>query len=302
MIKKTLLIFVLLLILHIIVREKIKPEVTLSQSTSQINIIKGQTFLYDTTDVKYVLLGSSMSYHLQLNNSQKHIYNLALTGLSANPGIRLIEHRKDLINKKPNYVIIETNTLTYHLTDSYLDEAIFNPLLYNLRTYFPSLRDGKQPLPWLSVQLEKQVIPHLIPNKLTLFEDRLKLTPTYAKTSLKQEDILPNEGFKKQKKTEADKKHIENEITKNIKKIIDLNGIPIFFELPVNDENKNSETYKITRDLLNKEFIDKGYAYITYPADSNYQTYDGLHLTGTDVERYSRYLCTQIDSILTNSK
>lgn len=298
MIKKSLLIFAFALLLHIIIRDFVRPDIEITQVPWQANQQIGQRFLYSTQNIEDLVVGSSMSFHLDFSGTRDSITNISFTGESAHKGLQLILERGKMCGIYPQRVYIEMNTLSTY-KQSVFDDIIYNPFLKLPRKYIPSLRDGKQPLPWVATIMEKNITPLIIPNKLSLLENYLMWTSNENEQDNKtaKGDIVPNERLKDSDIPMEDELNIEKMLVNNINKLIEKGCEPIFYELPIREQYKASKRHKTLRAIIERNYPATEYSYIGYPIDSNFQTHDGFHLTAKDSPRYSSYLRSMIDSL-----
>lgn len=297
MIKRSLFIFATALLLHIIIRDVVKPDVEVTQMPWQANQQIGQRYLYSKDTIQNIFTGSSMSFHLDFNGTKESITNIALTGESAQKGIKLVATKGKITGIYPKRIYIEMNTLS-NMNPSVFDDIIYNPFLFYPRQYVSALRDGKQPLPWIATLAEKHMTPYIIPHRYEFLEKHIRYETTEEEENEKLKTIInfvPNERFNKTTLSQNQRITIENELTKNLSQLIENGCTPYFVEMPASDKYRYSQEYTTIREIIEKNY--PKYAYIHYPSDSNFQTYDGLHLTATDSPRYSAYLRSVMDSI-----
>lgn len=300
MIKKSFIVFAIALLLHIVIRDIAKPEIEITQMPWQANQQIGQRFLYSTDTIDNIFTGSSISFHLDFDGTIEEITNIAFTGESAQKGVNLVATKGKITGLYPKKIYIEMNTLgkLSNMRASVFDDIIYNPFLFYPRQYVHSLRDGKQPLPWVATLAEKYVTPHIIPHQYKLFEDHLKYVETEEEKRAKIEvvkNFVPNKRFNKTTLSQEEKDEIEHKFTTNLNHLIEHGCTPFFVEAPVSDKYRNSQEYVTIREIIERNYSQ--YMYIHYPSDSNFMTYDGLHLTQTDRPRYSAYLRSIMDSI-----
>lgn len=295
MIKKSFIAFAIILLLHIVVRDVLKPNVEITQVPWQANQQIGQRYLYDPNNSNNVVVGSSMSFHLDFAGTTDSIINLALTGESPHRGLELVIARGKMWGNYPKNIFIEVNTLDNYGT-SIFNETIYNPFLIYPRKYIPSLRDGKQPLPWMATIAEKSIIPYIIPNKLTAFENYLRIdTPLENKST--KEDFAPNEIMKAIDLSEKQKSEMEKHFTSLVNTLLAKRCNITFYETPVNEKNRTSKKYAAIREMIERNYPADQYPYIRNPLKLNFQTYDGIHISAKDNPKYSAYLRAAIDSL-----
>lgn len=288
--------FALALILHIVIRDVAKPNIEITQAPWQANQQIGQRYLYSPENAENILVGSSLTFHLDLAGTKDSITNLSFSGESAYKGIDLAVAKGKTSGVYPKKIFIEINTLD-HYSRSTFDKIIYNPFLLYPRKFIPALRDGKQPLAWVATILQKHILHYFIPNRYTLFESYLKYEPNDREREEAKKAFVPNERLNISKLSPQAKLGIENKLVKDINLLIENGCEPIFFEMPVSDKHRLTKKYETIRAIIERNYPAKRYSYIGYSLDSNYQTYDGLHLSASDNPRYSAYLRASIDSI-----
>lgn len=295
MIKKSLAVFALVLLLHILIRDVIKPDIEITQAPWQANQQIGQRYLYSTDTIDNIIVGSSLTYHLNFEGTKEQITNISFSGESAHKGIGLTIARGKLQGLYPKRIYIEINTLDNYAISTF-DETIYNPFLFFPRKYVPALRDGKQPFPWIATLSEKYVTPHIIPHQYKMFKEYLKYEEATT-IEEKKTDFVPNERLNIITLAKDVELTMEDKLTNNLTTLIENGCEPIFLEMPVADKHRNSAKYATIRDVIERNFPASDFIHIQYPSDSNFQTYDGLHLTSMDSPRYSAYLRSVMDSI-----
>lgn len=302
MIKKSFIFFFIFLVLHIVVRDVLLPDVTLGQAPWQMNQFRAQEYLYSTEDIENVLTGSSISFHFDTSMAQDSIYNAAFTGESSHKGVSMIGARGKLFGLYPQVVLVELNTLDNYAKSTF-EETLYNPFLFYPRKYIPSLRDGRQPLVFFAVLLEKYVTPHVIPHRYTLLEDILSPDRKEDVMDKEQKEVpVAHERLKALDISPKDKKNIEQRLNSELSALIENGCIPIFFETSVGENQRLSPKYQSLRDIVKNNYPPSDFLFVENPIDSAFQTYDGYHLTGQDNKRYARYLFSKVDSLIASRK
>ena len=128
-----------------------------SQHQWQDNIIKAQNFVYSNTDsFNNILIGSSLSCLLVMDSLPK-TYNLAFGGQSIFDGLSVLNHT----NRIPKNIFIEMN-FPLRLENENFTSSINSPLSYYPKKIFSSLREEKQPLGILGMQINHRITEPLL--------------------------------------------------------------------------------------------------------------------------------------------
>ena len=291
MIKKSLILFLILITINIIIRDIYKPDIITSQSQWQDNQISAQTFLYSNTDsIENIITGSSMAFWIA-TDSLNNFYNLAMGGESAKDGLEIIK-RKGVYPKR---VFIETNVILKQ-GHTELFDILYNPVMHPLREKTSIFRDGKQPLPLVSSLLNSQVIEHIIPYNIPFFKIS-KNKETQNKIKLPETENTPQRN-----NLEAIEYKVPETVIRELQEYIsDLeqhNTEIIFFEMPTENIDCNSDVAPLYRTTTEKLFPPGKYTYIPSPKCGSYQTSDGVHLLRSEALRYTRYFREQVDSLI----
>lgn len=291
MIKKTIIsafIFLLLYAIFVMVR----PLGT-SQHQWQDNIIKAQRFIYADDVPQSVIVGSSLSCRLVMDNLPQ-MYNLSFQALTIYDGLPVLVHKEKL----PKNVFIEMNVALRKESNNF-SSTLNNPILYNVRKRFLFLRDEYQPMGVLgsaSIRFVNKVMSELrsiSPNKATSDAQNFKkneglflklLNAQIESYSKKPEQKLLDERFN----------NLAGYVAELGKKGVQV----IFFEMPVNGKLCDLPKARIIRETFYKDFPPAKYRYISMPACSEYETTDGVHLGHEEAERYTAYFRAQAGKYL----
>ena len=107
------------------------------------NFIKIQKYAYiNNSKSRVVVVGSSLANNISGYFDADIFTNLAIPGGCSQTGIEAFKRSK----LKSSILLVEINgTITRKIDESTID-SIYNPLFYDLRSYFPILRQEYQPV------------------------------------------------------------------------------------------------------------------------------------------------------------
>lgn len=288
MVKKTIFIFSLLLISYTILIVY-NPSISSSQNQNQDNIIKGQNYLYNNNEkeIKNVIVGTSLSCHINTNQIPK-TYNLAFNGSSIYDGLNILIHKENV----PKYVFIETNFIIIDMSQD-LKEQLFNTYPFYSAKYLIALRQDKQPVPNMISKLsnigDKIVIKHNEFMKKVVY--KLNNHTVKIKVKSNTNDNIFNKMLSLQKKeygklnVKIKLHHKLDELTHYIAILRKKGAQIILFEMPINKELTFSKYALQIRNSIYNRFKQK--SDIICFTDLNYETSDGLHLTGIESNEFT---------------
>lgn len=292
MIKKSIYVCLVLFFINVLVRDVYKPHIILSQSQWQDNQIKAQNYLYtDTIEFENIIVGSSMSKGIIPDSLDcLNFCNLAFAGESPREGLELII-KKGIF---PKNIFIEINKILKP-EDSDFANVLYNPILYPLRKEIPTLRDGKQPLPLLVALAEANIMNRLIPERLSFFHN--------IRVDQEQNNYVRNI---KTRILSEEEKRIQMKAFSTLQQYIQIlkenNVTIIFFEMPSDIVDCNSDLPPDYKDAICKNYPPDKYLYMPNPECNLYKTGDGVHLMREDMIRYTSYFKTQADSLIHTTK
>lgn len=293
MIKKSLIYFVVLFGIYNLILLFWSPKHISSQGFWQDNQIVAQDYLYthDYDSVENIIVGSSMSFRLA-TDSLKDFHNLAILGGNYTKGLHLIQKK----GVYPKRVFIEINFPTVISDGDPLFDVLYNPVLYPLRSVFPAMRDGKQPMLSVSSNLEYLAVEKVIDEK-----DRDKYTAIFQRLVEPTPGVGIFSGF-----TEEISSSNMDEIVKELDEAIaDLrrHGTEVvFFEMPVYKTLYHSPFVGSIRKAFNERFPADKYIHFPSPGYDEYQTLDGLHLSKQEALVFTRQFGARVDSLISLGK
>lgn len=293
MIKKTLIFFIIFLIIHILIRDVYKPDILLSQAQWQGNQVMAQDYLYSDkyNGIENIIVGSSMASRLIMDSlNYLNFYNLAFGGGSPNEGFSVIKSKGIF----PKRIFVEINLMNKVKNNDFYD-VLYNPVLYPLRKEIPAFRDGKQPLPLAIGLFDAYILTPVLPHRFSFF-DRFKKEEGNEEKKI---NLAENEDTKDVIEAAFDTSMAAFAETQEYIADFEKNGTEIiFFEMPTDKTNCKEEGIPQYRILTEKNYPPNKYHYIPTPPCGSYTTSDGIHLGGGEIERYTHYFITQIDSLI----
>ena len=332
MIKKTLFVFVLLMLLYIGWIRMVMPLNKVVQHQWQDNEIKAQNFLYqEGANSKNVIVGSSLSCRI-LADSLAGFTNLALNGQSIFDGLNIITHKKDL----PEKVFIEMNVVIRGENKTFTDN-LFNPVLFTMREDIPALRDGYQPLGLAGRPAAAFVRTALSSIKSVLVRKKgdpagaaaataattptgastaapiaagattgtTTMTPTSTATPVAKDGnsdlftrlITIQENNYSRPADSATLYRNLNELARYVE-ALRRRGVKVcFYEMPIDPHLCELPLERSIREGFYRVFPPEKNSYIPHPDCTGYETSDGLHLKDPDAIRYTSYLKSRISSL-----
>lgn len=275
MIKKSILSFFMLFIIHVIVIW-LFPTLGMATNQWQDNMVKAQHFLY-AEDTDTAMVGTSLSARI-LPDSIPSIRSVAFGGCATEDGLRLILSKPTL----PHCVLIEANLLFRKGNDELIDKMT-KGVIPQLRRWIPSLRECNEPICLLSGLMIKAA--GMNPQAATMSVDMEQLRESIKR--LVADDKPLSETELRQR----------TDIIKSLVMQLEQKGTKlIFFEMPVNQEAYHLKELEQTRKMVRMAFPNSRYAYL--PNDTTtYLTTDGLHLDYEGQQRYSHFIKQALCSI-----
>ena len=275
MIKKSILSFFMLFIIHVIVIW-LFPTLGMATNQWQDNMVKAQHFLY-AEDTDTAMVGTSLSARI-LPDSIPSIRSVAFGGCATEDGLRLILSKPTV----PHCVLIEANLLFRKGNDELIDKMT-KGVIPQVRRWIPSLRECNEPICLLSGLMIKAA--GMNPQAATMSVDMEQLRESIKR--LVADDKPLSETELRQR----------TDIIKSLVMQLEQKGTKlIFFEMPVNQEAYHLKELEQTRKMVRMAFPNSRYAYL--PNDTTtYLTTDGLHLDYEGQQRYSHFIKQALCSI-----
>jgi len=205
---RPVLIFLFLMsFYHVLVSGGVLPASD-GASVSQGNIVKAQRYVYqDDSDLKMVIVGSSLTAYLNVEDIGEGVKSIALGGGASQTGLEIVKRSKS----KPRIVLVEINDTIIRKIDSELLDSLYHPIFYWLRQYLPMLREEYRPISIFINYFKSRA------------QQNKKLMSREALDSLEARNITP-ELSQKAIQTEVDtqSKPLSEKDAKNMKQEADL--------------------------------------------------------------------------------
>jgi len=216
------------------------------------NRLRAEKYIYDNKNDELLIAGSSLSRRLVLKQFPAETFNLSMTGRSALDSLAIIVRS----GATPKYVFLETNFINRPLGTKFI-EALFNPVMKDIKYYLPALREKGRPSVVFS-----SILKRLRDNRLRAKENRSSIKQSFKKVVLKNDN--DSDGIKVKNIA------VEREIVKQMKKpnlnqslvtldkyleLLSQRGSKIiFFEMPIYKDICNYNHMKSIRSAIHKRF------------------------------------------------
>lgn len=256
-------------------------------SLIQNNIVKAQRYVYDDdSDLKIVMVGSSLSANLRVADIGKGVKSIALGGGSSQTGLEIVKKS----NSNPPIILVEINDTISRTIDRDLVESLYNPIFYWMRQYLPILREEYRPVSVFIHSLKKGSKHNQKTTKEAL--DRLEtrnLTP-----ELSQKAIQTTVNIQSQPLSKKDVEDIKKEagvIRAQIAEINKNSGAKIIlFDIPQESRVDAAIRRKQVRELTKKLFPPDRFEWLPPPPPREWRTNDGIHLIRSDARDFAKFL------------
>lgn len=267
MIKKSLICFLILFIIHALF-VKLFPNMGMATNQRQDNILKAQQAFY-AEDLNMAIVGTSLANRI-IRDSIPNIQSLAFVGCSVEDGLQILRNRRNA----PKYVFVEIN-LILRGGRKELVNGTTEGIIPRIKEWIPSLREQYEPICILASTI-------IGTSKMN----------TQAGMAVVDNDRLNSQV----EKTLKDDKPIEDSIVKNrmneIKSLVselEAKGTKfVFFEMPINYRLTHMKSLDQIREVVRKDYPEDTYDYL--PSDtSKYMTTDGQHLDLEGQKKYTHF-------------
>lgn len=240
---------------------------SLAQHWWQENKIKAEHFYYHKKAYDLIIVGTSMSEGIKLEEPNLKALTLNFIGGSSLTGLELIKRSKKL----PKILIVETNWLERPVYEDLVDAAT-NPNFNKATIVLPSLLESNQPVNVLAALI------HIRPTS----SDAAKVKGHFS------ENLTQN--------IQAEKVAIDTtNVEENVKKASALinyfknNGVKVYLmELPTDQQLYTASRSSVTRFAVHKYL--KGINSIPKYTAGPLETADGYHFTSGSKKSYIKHL------------
>lgn len=256
-------------------------------SLIQNNIVKAQRYVYDDdSDLKIVMVGSSLSANLRATDIGKGVKSIALGGGSSQTGLEIVKKS----NSNPPIILVEINDTISRTIDRDLVESLYNPVFYWMRQYLPILREEYRPVSVFIHSLKKQS-KH---NQKTTKEALDSLEARNLTPELSQKAIQTTVDIQSQPLSKKDAEDIKKEagvIRTQIAEINKNSGAKvILFDIPQESRVDAAIRRKQVRELTKKLFPSDRFEWLPPPPPREWRTNDGIHLIRSDSRDFAKFL------------
>jgi hypothetical protein len=261
-----------------------------SDGASQIqnNIVKAQRYVYqDDSDLKMVIVGSSLAANLNVKDIGEGVQSIALGGGASQTGLEIVKRSKS----KPRIVLVEINNTIIRKIDSEFLDSLYHPIFYLLRQYLPMLREEYRPISVFIDSLKSRSKPNL---KLMTREALDSLEGRNITPELSQKAIQTIVDVESQPLPEKDAEIFKKEAELIKTQIAEINknsgAKVVLFEIPLESRVNAAIRRKQLRDLANKLFPSDRFEWLPPPKEREWRTNDGVHLIRSDARDFAEFL------------
>jgi hypothetical protein len=257
-------------------------------SLIQNNIVKAQRYVYhDDSDLKMVIVGSSLAANLNVKDIGESVKSIALGGGASQTGLEIVKRSKS----KPRIVLVEINDTIIRKIDSELLDSLYHPIFYWLRQYLPMMREEYRPI---SVFLEslksrsKQNLELMTREALDSLESR-NLTP-----ELSQKAIQTTVDIQSKPLSEKDAKNMKQEadlMKTQIAEVKKNTGAKVvLFDIPLESRVNATLRMKQVRELAKKLFPPDRFEWLPPLKEREWRTNDAIHLIRSDARDFAEFV------------
>ncbi|MBL7950203.1 MAG: hypothetical protein JNM62_00670 [Flavobacteriales bacterium] len=279
MIRRSLIVFAILVVGYALYIKFGKPELNTVQHQSSGNRISAEQYVFAPEDPNaMVIVGSSLSFRIAKDSLPANTSNLSFGGLTVYDGLELVRRS----GKKPKRVIVETNMIFKEADRAFLD-AVFQPGLYELRQAAPILREENQPSGVLIGYIKRSAK-----------EEGEGPGATEPDSMAVSENLCDtNRGIFAKVPADSTQQRFLNTLEHEVK-ALEANGTEVLFmEVPISGELMQSPLATRAREAVAQQFPQHTFI----RSDRTWRTTDGLHLEWHNAQRYSGWLAQQLRSI-----
>jgi hypothetical protein len=255
----------------------------------QNNIVKAQRYVYqDDSDLKMVIVGSSLAANLNEKHIGEGVKNIAFGGGSSKTGLEIVKRSKS----KPQMVLVEINDVNFlRNIDAKLVDSLYHPIFYWMRQYLPMLREEYRPI---SVFINffksraQQNLERMSRKELDSLESRNvtpKLSQKAIQTAVDNESKPLSEKDAETIKQEADL--MRNQIAE-IKK--NIGAKVVLFDIPRESRVNGTLRIKQVQELAKKLFPPDRFEWLPPPKEREWRTNDATHLIRSDARDFAEFL------------
>ena len=257
-------------------------------SMMQNNIVKAQRYVYqDDSDLKMVIVGSSLAANLNVKHIGEGVKTIALGGGSSKTGLEIIKRSKN----KPPIVLVEINDTIVRQIDADLLDSLYNPIFYWMRQYLPMMREEYRPVSVFINSLKsrsQQNIKMMTREKLDSLEGR-NLTPELSQKAIQTTvDIQSKPLFEKDAKNIKQEADLMKTQIAEVKK--NTGAKVVLFDIPLESRVNATLRMQQVRELAKKLFGPDRFEWLPPPKEREWRTNDAIHLIRSDARDFAEFL------------
>jgi hypothetical protein len=257
-------------------------------SLIQNNIVKAQRYVYqDDSDLKMVIVGSSLAANLNVKDIGEGVKSIALGGGASQTGLEIVKRSKS----KPPIVLVEINDTIVRQIDADLLDSLYHPIFYWMRQYLPMMREEYRPISVFIDSLKsrsKQNLKLMTREALDRLESR-NLTP-----ELSQKAIQTTVDIQSKPLSEKDAKNMKQEadlIKTQIAEVKKNTGAKVvLFDIPLESQVNATLRMQQVRELAKKLFPPDRFEWLPPPKEREWRTNDAIHLIRSDARDFAEFL------------
>lgn len=275
MIRRSLLVFALLVVGYALYIKFGKPELNTVQHQASGNRISAEQYIFAPDEPNStVIVGSSLAFRIAMDSLPPNTTNLGFGGLTVYDGLELVRRS----GKKPRRVVLEMNMIFKDPDRGFLD-AVFQPGLFELRKTMPILREENQPSGVLVGYLKRSM--NAGDGQVAAQADSMAMSENLLNT---------NRGIFSKAPADSTQQRFMATLSQEVK-ALEANGTEVVFvEIPISEELMESPLAIRAREVIQTLFPDHRFV----RSDRTWRTTDGLHLEWHNAQRYSRWLAQQL--------
>ncbi len=256
-------------------------------SLIQNNIVKAQRYVYqDDSDLKMVMVGSSLAANLNIKDIGEGVKSIALGGGASQTGLEIVKRSKS----KPPIVLVEINDTIVRKIDTELIDSLYHPIFYWLRQYLPMMREEYRPISIFVDFFKSRSKQNQKMTREAL--DRLEgrnLTP-----ELSQKAIQSIVDIQSQPLSEQDAENIKKEAEFIKSQLAEINknstAKVVLFDIPQESRVNAAIRKKQVQELAKKLFPSDRFEWLPPPKEREWRTNDGVHLIRSDARDFAEFL------------
>jgi hypothetical protein len=255
----------------------------------QSNIVRAQRYVYqDDSDLKMVIVGSSLAANLNEKHMGKGVKSIAFGGGSSKTGLEILKRSKS----KPQIVLVEIADVNFlRNLDATLVDPLYHPIFYWMRKYLPIFREEYRPVSVFINYFKsrsQQNLERMSREELDRLENR-NITPRLSQKAI--QTAVDNESKPLSEKEVETIKQEADVMRNQIAEIKKNTGAKVvLFEIPRDSRVNATLRIKQVRELAKKLFPPDRFEWLPPPKEREWRTNDGTHLIRSDARDFAEFL------------